>query len=98
MIKDITKEECLQITLNSKDGLYILFLLGIAFVIVPKVTMKVCGRSLETRLAPVWQCEAPKKEGAKKEDQETNCNAQNVVVTTNSCLGVVEEAMETTSV
>lgn len=97
MIKDITKEECLQITLNSQGGLYILFFLGVAFVIVPKVAMRVCGSCIETRLAPAWlSCEAPQKEGAKED--KIDCNKENVSASASSCRGVVDEDMQQTSV
>merc|ERR1712194_884971 len=51
IVKDMTKQECMDIKLITHPSLVLVFLTGLACIVVPKVVMRSAWRCLEARCA-----------------------------------------------
>lgn len=72
LIKDLTKEDCLMITLNPHPGLALLFVTGILLLVVPKVVMHLAEQAMVRRRAALDVASSAEAASEKKLAAESN--------------------------
>jgi len=72
LIKDLTKEDCLMITLNPHPGLALLFVTGILLLVVPKVVMHMSEQAMVRRRAALDFAGSAQAAAEKKLASESN--------------------------